>query len=282
MGKEKKDIKISVVTVCLNDKQKLEKTILNVLGQDYKNKEFIIIDGGSSDGTTEVIKKYEPHIHYWVSEKDNGIYDAMNKGIKVATGDYIYFLNAGDLIYGSHVFKKMAEIIKNNENIGIIYGLAECFSKEDAISYISGAKINRGDLWKGMPVCHQSIFFKKELFNIIGFYNTKFKSRADYELLLRFFYNQKKHGLGGCFVDMPICKFNLYGYSSKNYLRNLDGIRNVSHKYHRFNNLQKLYFSIKKMKFFLLVVMKKLKITGLYRKVKYNVIYKKIKKKEYD
>ena len=94
--------KVSIVTVSFNCVSSIEDTILSVVNQKYKEKEFVIIDGGSTDGTLDVIKKYDKQINYWVSEKDAGIYDAMNKGIKASNGDWIIFMNSGDcLLYTS-------------------------------------------------------------------------------------------------------------------------------------------------------------------------------------
>ena len=92
------NFKISIVTVSFNAVKTIEQTILSVINQTYENIEYIIIDGGSTDGTIDIIKKYEDQISYWVSEKDKGIYDAMNKGIDIATGDYVYFIQSADVL----------------------------------------------------------------------------------------------------------------------------------------------------------------------------------------
>ncbi|ORM38742.1 hypothetical protein A2G94_05325 [Francisella endosymbiont of Ornithodoros moubata] len=105
----KNDIKplITVITVVYNGEAYLEKIILSVINQTYESVEYIIIDGGSTDGTIDIIKKYESKINYWISEAYNGIYDAMNKGIKLATGDWINFMNAGDLFYNLSVLERL-------------------------------------------------------------------------------------------------------------------------------------------------------------------------------
>ena len=109
-------MKISVVTVCYNAADTIEKTMLSVLNQTYHDIEYIIIDGGSTDGTVEIIRKYADRIAYWVSEPDKGIYDAMNKGIKVATGEYIYFLGADDLLC-ENVFFYIAPLLTRTHTI---------------------------------------------------------------------------------------------------------------------------------------------------------------------
>jgi len=150
---------ISIVTVCLNNAKELEKTIKSVIAQKYSNKEFIIIDGSSTDGTLDIISRYKEVISCWTSEKDNGIYDAMNKGISFARGDFINFLNAGDYYYNNDVLETVASRMQLNSDAGILYGLSENFSTAENLRYLSGNKIDEKVLWKGMPVCHQSMFF---------------------------------------------------------------------------------------------------------------------------
>ena len=104
------DLKISIITVCLNSENYIEKTILSVLAQSYTNIEYIVIDGNSSDNTYNIINKYRTEIDITISEKDAGIYDAMNKGITLSTGDIIYFLNSGDLLYNNTTIEQIANI----------------------------------------------------------------------------------------------------------------------------------------------------------------------------
>lgn len=112
--------KISIITVCYNAIEGIEKTILSVLGQSYSNIEYIVIDGGSTDGTIDVIQKYRGNIAYFVSEQDDGIYDAMNKGVRVATGEWINFLNAGDFFASDDAIKVLLSV--DTEGIDVIYG----------------------------------------------------------------------------------------------------------------------------------------------------------------
>src|SRR5438105_14705 len=115
--------RISIITVVYNNVANIEVTILSILNQTYKNIEYIVIDGGSTDGTLDVIKKYKDKISFWVSEKDNGIYDAMNKGIKVATGEWINFINSGDSYFDNDVLEKIMEAeYFNATSIDVIYG----------------------------------------------------------------------------------------------------------------------------------------------------------------
>ena len=116
MDKEKLNMKLSIITVSLNNKDTIEQTIRSVLSQTYNNVEYIVIDGGSTDGTVDIIKKYEDKISYWVSESDKGIYDAMNKGIRKATGDIVGILNADDFYVDENVLEKVVKCFEKEKD----------------------------------------------------------------------------------------------------------------------------------------------------------------------
>ena len=265
---------ISIVTVCLNSEKNLEETILSILNQTYKKIEYIIIDGGSTDNTLNIIKKYENKIDYWISKKDEGIYNAMNKGISVTNGKILHFLNAGDCFYNDKILELTSKEFIKNKNIGILYGLTECFSNDIGIKYIAGGEIDKERLWKGMPICHQSMFFNRSLFKIIGKYDQSFKAMADYEFLLRFINSYNSHRLKAFFVNVPLSKYSLYGLSSKDYIPSLKEIKIISKKYYNFNLIQKIYFSLKKIKYYFLILLKFSKLDNHYRRLKYNFFYK--------
>lgn len=160
---EEAPIKISVVTVCFNAVDAIEETILSVLNQTYRSIEYIIIDGGSTDGTVDIIKKYANKLAYWISEPDKGIYDAMNKGIKVATGEYINFMNAGDSFYGNNVIKNVINLFGNND---FICGIAAIRKKQKQMYlYWKPIKANFKfkDICYGGIINHQSCFIKREI-----------------------------------------------------------------------------------------------------------------------
>lgn len=264
---------ISIVTVCLNNAKDLEKTILSVKNQNYGNKEYIIIDGGSVDDTIDVINKYKEDISYWVSEKDNGIYDAMNKGILKSSGEIINFLNSGDCYYDNNILSIISENFEKLKNPGIIYGLSENFSVKENIKYISGSKISEDYLWKGIQVCHQSMFFNRTLFKNLGLYDLNYKNMADYEFLLRFIKSEIKNEYKLLFINKPLSRFILFGESDKNYLKNLNEIISISKKYFNFDFKKILYFKIKYYKYYILVLMKIFGINKLYRRLKYNLFF---------
>lgn len=173
-------LKISVVTVCYNAAETIEETMLSVLNQTYPNIEYIIIDGGSTDGTVDIIKKYANRLAYWVSEPDKGIYDAMNKGIKVATGEYLNFMNAGDSFYNCKTISSAAEQFDNHDFIG---GIA-AYKKKDKILYNFWKPVKTNysfnNVCHGKIVNHQSSFIKKRILS--DGYDISYKIIAD-ELL---------------------------------------------------------------------------------------------------
>lgn len=202
----KNNLKISVVTVCYNAVDTIEKTILSVLNQSYTNIEYIIIDGGSTDGTVDVIKKYADRLAYWISEPDRGIYDAMNKGIDIVTGEYINFMNSGDEFYDSNV---ISLLFNKPNNADVIYG--------DTYIILPNYKFrnkNRplSEFNRTLPFGHQSTFAKSSLMKKFKF-DTSFKSAADYYFL----YNLYKDGFKFKYVPLLVSKFDGYnGFSAKN------------------------------------------------------------------
>ncbi|BEH72973.1 glycosyl transferase [Edwardsiella tarda] len=171
-------IKVSVVTVCYNCVDSIVDTIKSVINQSFKNFQYIIIDGGSSDGTCDYIEKYKKHIDIYISEKDCGIYDAMNKGLSLATGDYVIFMNAGDkfynnnvleMVFGNDIYSPKAALIIGNTVVGEYKRIKK------------RSKMSTNAMY--MPVCHQSIFYKTNVISTIG-YDLKYKLAADFKLTL--------------------------------------------------------------------------------------------------
>lgn len=191
---------ISVVTVSYNAVTTIEHTILSVINQTYPNIEYIIIDGGSTDGTVDIIKKYADRIAYWVSEPDKGIYDAMNKGIKVATGLYTNFMNAGDSFYAEQTVAEVAIYMKR-EKPNIIYGDVNCM-------YSWGNKIAKPLpleqlLRKNLVFSHQACFVTSALIKQQPF-EMKYKIASDYN----FFYHQYIAGKTFCYIPVCIANFD--------------------------------------------------------------------------
>jgi glycosyltransferase involved in cell wall biosynthesis len=198
-------LKISILTPSYNSGKYLEHAIKSILKQDYENWEHIIIDGGSTDNTMSVLDKH-PHL-IWISEPDKGIYDAMNKGIKMAEGDLIYFMGADDeLLPGT--LKRIVDETEDSE-FDVIYG--DVWSSRFGGRY--GGEFNKQRLYQN-NICHQSIFFRKNLFEDVGDFNLKYKSHADWDHNLRWLLNKK---INYKYVDCVISKYADGGYSSINF-----------------------------------------------------------------
>lgn len=196
---------ITVVTVVYNGAEFLEETIKSVIEQTYDNVEYIIVDGGSTDNTLEIIKKYEHAIDYWVSEPDKGIYDAMNKGIDLGSGDWINFMNAGDFFYNNDTLLKVFNLKNTFSGCHVIYG-------DHEVRYPNKRKIVKAgkvkNLWKGSQFCHQSAFVrmpthKKYKFNLCK------KIAADFA----FFYKAYKVGLGMTGMPLTLSRVSSGGVS---------------------------------------------------------------------
>ena len=199
--------KISIITVVYNAKGFLEETIESVLSQNFNNFEYIIIDGGSIDGTLDIIKKYQDRITLWVSEPDKGIYDAMNKGIRYAKGEYVYFLGGDDLLFDNQVLKNVNSYLMDKRKV--YYGNV-LFKKRNVIydGEFNLVKIVTRN------ISHQSIFYPKEIFEKYSF-DTKYKIFADYELNLKLYGNSSYSFV---YIPMTIALFNDEGASGSNTL----------------------------------------------------------------
>lgn len=198
--------KISVITVCYNAVDSIEETILSVFNQTYSNIEYIIIDGGSSDGTTEIIKKYAARLAYWSSESDKGIYDAMNKGIGVATGEYVNFMNAGDSFVSRSVIEEFC-LFSNKQNADIIFG--DTFICYEWGKVYKVGRTFRGKEWR-LPFSHQSTFVRTEI--IKQGFDTSFRFAADHNMLYSLFLQ----GYQFSRLPMAISNYNAYGVSNYN------------------------------------------------------------------
>lgn len=218
---------ISVVTVCLNAVDTIEETIQSVLGQSYVEIEYIIIDGGSTDGTLDIIQKYREKISHFVSEPDTGLYNAMNKGIGYATGNYIHFLNADDYFCDTEVLSDVATAASNDEDLEFIYGNILVLDFKGVITRprLPPVKLNRKTLLTQGGVSQPALFASRNLFQRTGgLFSEKYKVISDYDWI----YHRVKEGVNSKHIDRDIVVFRLGGVSSavnhqaerKDYLRN--------------------------------------------------------------
>lgn len=236
-GLYKKNIKgkplVTIVTVVFNGGSNLEETIKSVVGQNYSNLEYIIVDGGSSDSTLDIIGKYEDKIDYWISEKDKGIYDAMNKGILLSSGEWINFMNSGDVFYDANVLESCCS--KIDEGVSIIYSDSLAENKNTVLK-----SREESEFWKGTPFCHQSAIFKSDGM----LYDTKYKISADYDYILRKVEQGKVIKINSIFISV----YDVSGVSAqKGYLASYEMMK-ISRKYYNNSVLLYAYFIAKILK----------------------------------
>lgn len=213
---------ISIITVCYNAAGILEKTLHSAINQTYKNFELVIVDGNSKDNTVKVAQKFNQYIGSLISEPDNGIYDAMNKGIKFAKGQWLYFLNAGDAFYSNNILEKIFGSNSYN-NIWLIYGKVETKNEPTGINYVTGEPVTIKDFYKRYPICHQATFTHKDAFKNIGFFNTQYKLAADTEWFTRLFLAQANKAV---FIDEIIAYYDIQGAT---YHKRMAGYREYLH-----------------------------------------------------
>lgn len=193
---------ITVVTVVYNGAATLEQTIQSVVNQTYDNVEYIIVDGASTDGTLDIVRKYEDKIDYWQSEPDKGIYDAMNKGLDFAGGDFLIFMGADDIFYENSVLVQVVAEIKNSARERIYYGdVILSSNKERYDGFFSSVKMAHKN------ICHQAIFYPKKVYKK-KYYDTSYKYFADYVYNIKLFKQMK-------YINVIVSKYNDSGISSQ-------------------------------------------------------------------
>lgn len=222
IGKYQGDPLLSIITISMNCEQVIEKTILSVIGQSYSNIEYIIIDGGSTDGTIDIIKRYEDRISNWASEKDQGISDAMNKGIQIAKGKIIGIIHAGDW-YEPDAFDRVINCY-NNQPADIFYGDVRFYSSNSVFLVPS---TDYSNLSLKMSIAHPGSFITKQAYDTYGKYDLNYRLSMDYELMLRMF------KAGALFKKIPgiVANFSEDGISSKGWKKALSESLQIKDKY---------------------------------------------------
>lgn len=228
-------MKVTVVTAVLNDAGHIEQTILSVISQTNIEIEYIIVDGGSKDGTLELIGKYKDKISLLISEPDRGVYDAMNKGIKYSTGDFVYFINSGDVLLNPSILSKikLEELKEKNAiiygNVIVAYGNIEALEKPRPF-------FNSKMKFKGIGICHQSMFFPGKLIRNEK-YDLSYNIAADYDLVYRLW----RKGTEFLYRDITIAKYDWGKGISSNPYKLLDVYRENARVCHQ--QLNPLYWA---------------------------------------
>lgn len=206
-------MKISVITVCFNSEATIEDTLRSVISQDHKDLEYIVIDGSSTDRTLDIIGKYRSNISLLISEKDNGMYDALNKGLKKCTGEVVAILNSDDFYVHSSVLSKVAAEFERSGS-DAVYGDLQYVHQDDPDkvfrTWISGT-YKHGMFVNGWMPPHPSFFVKREVYEKYGDFNLKLRSAADYELMLRFIH---KHRIKVSYVPEILVRMRAGGMSN--------------------------------------------------------------------
>jgi len=207
-------LKITLITSVYNNQETIAEAIDSVLSQTYPDIEYIIIDGGSTDATVNIVKSYQNSLAAFISEPDQGIYDGLNKGIKLATGDVIGFLHSDDLYENNRVIETVAQVFIDN-SIDSIYGDLTYVNKNDPTRIIRYWKSGEFSLYKlrhGWMPPHPTFFVKRKVYEQYGLFDTRFKIAADYDLILRFL---GKHQISTHYIPGVLIKMRVGGESNK-------------------------------------------------------------------
>ncbi len=220
-------IKISIITVAFNSASTIRDTFDSVLSQTFPNIEYIVVDGASTDNTLNIIKAYEPKFDgrmRWISEPDKGLYDAMNKGIQMSTGDIVGFLNSDDIYPFPHIITGIVECFKDNIDVQAVYGDVKFMSvnnPDKIVRYIRAKKFRPIRFRFGFMPPHPSFFTYRKYYDELGMFRLNYQIAADYELLCRFLY---KNNLKSKYLPVEIVRMRMGGKSTaslkSNYILN--------------------------------------------------------------
>lgn len=207
-------VKVSIITVVYNNVQTLRDTIESVLAQDYPHIEYIIVDGASTDGTVELVQGYGSRIGQFISEPDKGLYDAINKGIRLASGEVVGLLHSDDLFYGTDAVSKIARTFEQ-QTVDSVYADLHYVDQKDTRRVVRNwhsGEFSRKRFRLGWMPPHPTFYVKKAVYEQYGLYDTEFKSAADYELMLRLLY---KHNISTAYIPDTLVKMRVGGESNR-------------------------------------------------------------------
>jgi glycosyltransferase involved in cell wall biosynthesis len=235
-------MKVSIITICYNRKATIEQSIQSVLGQDYPNIEYIIIDGNSTDGTKEIIESYSGKISKYISESDRGMYDAINKGLHLATGNVVGLMHSDDVFYDSSVVSKIAAKFEKESQTEGIYGngiYVTNDAEEKLVRNRIGGAYNFNNLKSGWLPLHPTVYLKKSLIEKYGVYDLNFKIASDTEFLLRYLY---KYKIKLSYLDEYIVTMRMGGLSTS-YKRAFEVLKEdySIYKFHNVNPISAVF-----------------------------------------
>ncbi|MDC0988826.1 glycosyltransferase family 2 protein [Candidatus Pelagibacter sp.] len=210
-------MKISIITVSYNSENFIESCINSIISQSYKDIEYIIIDGSSKDNTLKIIQRYSRYVSTIVSEPDKGIYDAMNKGIKIAKGEIIGFLHSDDMYKNENVLSKVAKIFKNNASLDACYAdliYVKKINTSRIVRYWKSSKFIKGSFSKGWSPPHPTFFVRRSVYERYGNFNLKYPIVSDIELMMRLL---EVHNIQTQYLNEIWIKMRLGGLSNKNF-----------------------------------------------------------------
>ncbi|MBF0408694.1 MAG: glycosyltransferase [Candidatus Riflebacteria bacterium] len=224
---------VSVITVVFNNEKDIAATVESIINQNFDNYEYIVIDGGSKDSTLNILENYSDKIDYMISEPDKGIYDAMNKAVKIARGKWLIFMNSGDMFYSEDVLKKIFET-QIPDDAAFIYGNHE-------IDYTGYKKFSRAgsinNLWKGLPFSHQAILSLTECHRIKPF-DLHYVFGADFDFFSYCYSKEMKFH----YIDLPVALIKAGGFSGKNAIISIIERWKISRKYFQTHGMHLFYF----------------------------------------
>jgi glycosyltransferase len=228
-------MRISIITVCYNRKVTISKSIESVLNQTYPTIEYIIIDGNSSDGTQKIIEAYGDKITTYISEPDKGMYDAINKGIQLATGDVIGLMHSDDTFYDNEVVAKIVKAFEEHNSIDGVYGdgiYVTNDAEERLVRNRIGGEYNLKRIKQGWLPLHPTVYFRKSCFEKYGLYNLDFKIASDTEFLIRYLY---KHKVKMHYLNTYVATMKMGGLST-DYKRAVEVLKE-DYKIYKFHNM---------------------------------------------
>ena len=205
-------MKISIITATYNSDKTLRETLESVINQTFENIEYIVIDGASSDGTLKLIKEYSSRIDRLISEPDSGIYDALNKGIKLASGDFVGFIHSDDAFTNNKVIEKVAELASDADAVYGNLNYVDAKNPEKIIRRWKSCEFSPSLIKKGWMPAHPTLYLRKGIYDNLGGFDLNFKIAADYESILRYF---STPGIRVKFLDEVLVNMKLGGASNR-------------------------------------------------------------------